>query len=203
MSTSKFIRFMKMCSIALILMFSVIVAKAGEFPFLFHAHDASGNLQTAVDEINARLKSIGVTNTLASNIVVQASTLNNGLTVTGGGINITGASTFTNGVTFIGDGTFNGNIIGDGSTVFTNMAAIHNTTLTASGDITANGNLLGDQTTVVSAMADVQSDQFSFYTNSGAVVIGYHAVIDGTNYVFINTGLTPNITNSILADISN
>jgi len=33
-----------------------------EFPFLYHAHDASGQLQKAVDTVNDRLKSAGVTN---------------------------------------------------------------------------------------------------------------------------------------------
>lgn len=165
MSTRRFVQCMKVCSISLMLMLTLIVVKAGEFPFLYHAHDASGNIQTAIDEINARLKSIGVTNTLASNIVVQASTFNNGVTVTGGGVNVTGASTFSNAVEI------------------------------ASGDL--DGNSSGQ----IAGFDNHQTRAFTVTTNG--VAWGDLVEVNSTSLAFIVTGLAPNVTNIIVADVDN
>ena len=47
--------------VALGITFSIALAQS-EFPFLYHAHDASGQLQKAIDTVNDRAKSVGITN---------------------------------------------------------------------------------------------------------------------------------------------
>ena len=199
MSTSKFVQATKMSLIALILMITMVSAKAGEFPFLFHAHDASGNIQTAIDELNARLKSIGVTNSLASNIVVQASTLNNGLTVTGGGINITGNSTFSNDVDVVGTLTgvaadYSGAITVVGASAYSGLATFSNS---VNVDV---GNLVGNSSSGLLGFNTVQANIILIRTNN--VAHGSYQIINDTQLVYIVTALSPDITNVIVADVT-
>ena len=199
MSISKFVQSMKMSLIALILMVTMVSAKAGEFPFLFHAHDASGNIQTAIDELNARLKSIGVTNSLASNNVVQASTLNNGLTVTGGGINITGNSTFTNDVAVLGALT-GSNVVFDG-TLHVDLTSVLNGLTTFSNSVAiAVGNLTGNSSSGLLGFNSVQANVILIRTNN--VAHGSYLIINDTQLVYIVTALSPNITNTIIVDVT-
>ena len=143
----------------------------------------------------------GITNGLNA-MVVSNFTANGTLAVTGastlsGALTVTGSSAFNGGASVAGLTVTAGITLATGSLIASNA-------VTVAGVLTVNGaTISGDQATVVDAMADVQADQFSLYTNSGAIVIGLFRVIDGTNLVFINTGLAPDITNSIIADISN
>lgn len=166
----------------------------------------SGCLQAAVDEFDSRLDNM------------ETASTNNLLPATDGTYNIGSSSlewqdgwfdghlnvdTITNSadiimgralatLTVTGDITANGNIVGDGSTIVTNMAAAYFASVQLTGNVVANGNIVGDDATVVTNMAVVEADAYWIAGAAGLTTNQSFLAITGTTNtaVFVSGVLT-------------